>query len=62
MSIIGDLYEQDILELQRQIQTLTVERDKAVADLEQLKKNLGIDKCDLIFCEDPACPKNNPRT
>jgi len=31
-------------------------------ELATLKRSFGIDKCDLIFCEDPACSKNNPRT
>jgi hypothetical protein len=37
-------------------------RMEAEGKLEALKKALSIDKCDLIFCPDPACPQNNPRT
>jgi hypothetical protein len=39
-----------------------VERDKAVNDLENLKRNVGIDQCVTIFCSDPNCNTNNPRT
>ena len=36
--------------------------DKAINDLETLKINIGISDCAKVFCEDPACSKNNQRT
>jgi hypothetical protein len=39
-----------------------VERDKLKNELETLIRNIGIDQCNKVFCDEPGCPKNNPRT